>query len=262
MGIVNGMPLGGPGELWRVVPKHPANDWVIESGKAAGGDYGEFDVAYYTSRTLLLDVLHAAGAIEYTVQRIDATSAAVQAYAERHEVRADSEELPMGLVTGQVAEAYIEYANLLNWLRTLIDRIRSTDPFSEAKLGLIPALNPEVPLRREVETIFDRLVRDPVIADESALTNFGLHLHALPGGGSPRAMVDSGGLARLLIPDKPTDRVYVFDQFSYHDQRELVWFAHEVFHRVEEFVGDLLSVFERGTADAMSQREQQSSSSE
>ena len=36
------------------------------------------------------------------------------------------------------------------------------------------------------------------------------------------------GHPRLLIPDKPTERVYLFDQFTYNDQRELVEFAHDV----------------------------------
>lgn len=45
-----------------------------------------------------------------------------------------------------VDEAYIEFANLLNWLRTLHDRMRSKDPHSRATLGLIPALNPDCQL--------------------------------------------------------------------------------------------------------------------
>ena len=254
MGIVSGMPVGAPGELWRVVPKHPGNDWILKMANAGGRNYGASDVAHYTSRTLLRDVIQAAGAIEYTVARIEATADFVQAYAEKHAVTSESEDVPMGLVIPEVEDVYIEYANLLNWLRTLSDRMRSRDQFSRATLGLIPALSAELPLRREVETIFDRFARDPVIAGEALLTNFGLHLHALPGGGSPRAMMTTDGRSELLIPDKPTERVYLVDQFTYDDRRELIGFAHDVLDRVTSFVDQLLTAFEAGTAYAMSQR--------
>jgi hypothetical protein len=252
--IVSGLPVGAPGELWRVVPMHPANDWVIETANATGRSYDDSGLAYYTARTLIRDVLHAAGAIEYTVERLDAAAAAVQAYADKHEVTSVSEDVPTGLGGPEVEDAYLEYANFLNWLRTLRDRMRSRDPRSRATLGLIPALNPEMPLRRKVETIFDRFERDPMIAGEAMLTNFGLHLHALPGGGTPTATMTTDGRARLLIPDKPTEPVYLFDQFTYNDQRELVAFAHDVLDRVASFISELLSALEEGTAQAMGQR--------
>jgi hypothetical protein len=63
---------------------------------------------------------------------------------------------------------------------------KSLGPFSRATLGLIPALSREMRLWQEVDTIFDRFPRDPVIADEARLANFGLHLDALPTGGSRR----------------------------------------------------------------------------
>jgi hypothetical protein len=155
MSPVGGFPLGGPGELWRVVPRNPANEWVGEKAEELGRVYDDRDVAYYTSRSLLWDVVHAAGAIEYTAGRIEAASDAVQAYANERALTAESEHTPHGLRTLQVDDAYIEYANLLNWLRTLLDRMRSQDPYSKAKLGLIPALSDTTMLRRAVEKIFD-----------------------------------------------------------------------------------------------------------
>ncbi len=160
----------------------------------------------------------------------------------------------MELRTAEVDDAYWEYANLLTGLRTLLDRMRSKDPHSRATLGLIPALSEHTPLRRSVETVFDRLTRDPLIKDEVRLTNFGLHLHALPGGGTPTARVTTDGRIRLLIPDKPTDRVYLFDQFTYDDERELVPFAHAVLDRVERFIDELLTAFEVGTREALARR--------
>lgn len=87
-GIVAGVRVGSPGELWRVVPKNPANDWVLAKAAELGRDYDESNVAYYTSRSLLRDVLHAAGAIEYTVHRIEAAAAALARL--RRAARSDS----------------------------------------------------------------------------------------------------------------------------------------------------------------------------
>jgi hypothetical protein len=101
---------GFPGELWQVVPKNPANDWVRAKAKDLGRDYDDSNIAYYTSRSLLFDVLHAAGAIEYTVACIDAANGAAQTYAEKHNLKADSEDIPTGLGAPEVDQAYIEYA--------------------------------------------------------------------------------------------------------------------------------------------------------
>jgi hypothetical protein len=254
MSPVGGFPLGGPGELWRAVPRNPANDWVGEKAKELGRTYDDLDVAYYTSRSLLWDVVHAAGAIEYTVGRIEAASDAVQADAIEHALTAELEHTPHGLRTLDVDDAYIEYANLLNWLRTLLDRMRSQDPYSKAKLGLVPALSDAASLRRTVEKILDRLSRDTLVEDEVNLTNFGLHLHALPGQGTPSARLTVDGRTRLLIPDKPKGRVYLFDQFTYDDERELVPFARALLDRVSQFIDELLSAFETGVRDAIARR--------
>lgn len=170
----------------------------------------------------------------------------------------DSKDVPTSLWGPDVDDAFIEYAKLLNWLRTLNDRMRSPDPYSGAKLGLIPALSHEMPLRREVDSVFNRFTRDPAIENEALLANFGLHLHALPGGGTPLATMTSDGRARLLIPDKPTKRLYLFDQFTYDDEREMVVFALAALDRVTAFVDGLLSAFEVGTAHAMAQRAERS----
>jgi hypothetical protein len=136
----------------------------------------------------------------------------------------------------------------LNWLRTLLDRMRSKDPHSRATLGLIPALSQAMPLRQSVESLFDRFARDALVQDEVKLTNFGLHLHALPGGGTATAALTTDGRVRLLIPDKPKERVYLFDQFTHDDERELVPFAHALLERVERFIDELLAAFENASS--------------
>jgi hypothetical protein len=246
MESVDGVPVSAMRELWRAVPKHPANDWVRRTAAAEGRTVEDDEIAYYTSRTLRLDVIHAAGAIEHTVERIAAAHERVQAYATEHGARA-RDNVPSHMRTREVDAAYIEYANLLTWLRTLSDRMRSKDPRGGATLGLIPALREGEQFRREVETIFDRFQRHPLVKDEVNLTNFGLHLHALPGGGLPVAHVTSEGTIRLPIPDKPKDRVYLFDQFTYDDGRDMLGYARDLLDVVTAFVDELLTAFEHST---------------
>lgn len=162
--------------------------------------------------------------------------------------------VPAFLASPAVDEAYIEYANLLNWLRTLFDRMRSRVPRTDVKLGLIPALTQRSDLRRRVETIFDGL--DRRYRSEANLTNFGLHSQALPGGGTPTATVTQTGQVRLLIPNLPAERLYLFDQFTYDEDRDLSQFAHGVLDSVSRFVDELLLAFKQGTTDAMAARRQ------
>jgi hypothetical protein len=73
---------------------------------------------------------------------------------------------------------------------------------------------------------------------ESNLTNFGLHSQALPGGGTPTATVTQTGQVRLLIPDLPAERLYLFEQFTYDEERDLSQFAHEVLDSVSRDIDD------------------------
>jgi hypothetical protein len=251
---IDGMPVGAPDELWRLVPKHPGTESLRSQLKEEGRGHGDSDVAYYMHGTLILDVLHAAGAIEYTVGRIERGAVAVAEFAEEHQVVAHARTDPVGLVDSVVDEVYIEYANLLTWLRTLRDRMRSNDPHSRATLGLIPALKPDIPLYNEVNSVFDKFRLHPAIKDEHLLANYGLHLHALPRSDTPVAYITRGGETSLPIPDKPTDRVYLTHEFTWNDQRDLVPFAREVLDRVAVFIDGLQSALENGTAHAMAQR--------
>jgi hypothetical protein len=248
------MPIGAPAELWRVVPKHPANAWIRERLKSRGRGCGQSDVAYFTSRTLLLDVIYAAGAIEYTVGRIDSLGAEVAAYASREGVTSQaSDEVPLSIVAPGVERVYYEYASLLTWVRTLDDRMRSKLRPEDVTLGLIPALA-EGAFRSKVEGIFDRWRRDLALDGEQYLTDYGLHMHALPGSGSPSALVAADGTLHFPIPDRPTGPVYLFDQFTHDEERELLPFPHVVLDRVSVFIDELLSAFVRATKEVMETR--------
>lgn len=90
------MPIGAPLELWRAIPKHPANEWIEEKSRTLDRDCDDKDIAFYSTRTLLDDVVHAAGAIEYTVARIETIADNVQLRARKHGLKARSTDVRSG----------------------------------------------------------------------------------------------------------------------------------------------------------------------
>jgi hypothetical protein len=92
-----------------------------------------------------------------------------------------------------------------------------------------------------VETAYD--VFDRQFRDEKNLANFALHMYGLPGGGTPTAAVDGEGKVRFPIPDRVTTPVYLFDQFTYNQGRDLVTFAREALDTVDQLIDSVLAVF-------------------
>jgi hypothetical protein len=113
-------------------------------------------VAYYINRSLIQDVLHAAGAAEYTANKVYA--AAVENYIENElRVAWPDRDMVGSLCHPLVDYVYIERNSLLEKLRTLMDRVRSKEPRPGEMRGLIPALKPDQDPRRRIQTAFDRL---------------------------------------------------------------------------------------------------------
>jgi hypothetical protein len=133
--------LGIQGDIWRLVPKHPATEWVRNKLTHLGRPDSDEDVAYYLNRSLMQDVLHAAGAAEYTANKVYAAAAAVENYVENElRVACPDRDLVGSLPHPLVDYAYIECNSLLEKLRTLMDRVRSKEPRTGGMRGLIPAL--------------------------------------------------------------------------------------------------------------------------
>jgi hypothetical protein len=73
------MGLGWGAELWNPVTEHPAYDLKAEELVVAGWVPEEPNVRLFLTEGLLGEVIHAAGAIEYTVEKIEALADAAQA---------------------------------------------------------------------------------------------------------------------------------------------------------------------------------------
>jgi hypothetical protein len=74
-----GIPLDFGDELWAPLHDHPAYEWVADRYRELDRPVDDSSIGYYLTRNLLRNVIHAAGAIEYTVERIQSQLAEVQA---------------------------------------------------------------------------------------------------------------------------------------------------------------------------------------
>lgn len=203
------------------------------------------EVAYYLNRSLIQDVLHAAGAAEYTANKVYVAAAAVENYVE-NELRVawpDRDLVGSVLAHPLVDYAYIEWNSLLEKLRTLMDRVRSEEPRA-GKHGLNLALKPDQDPRRRIETAFDRLTK--ALDDDRSLTIYSLHLHALPNV-TATARIEKGCVV-LPIPDVPTGQVYIFDKLTWNDGRDVPTFTRDGMAAIETFIGEMLAAFEAAAA--------------
>ena len=237
--------LGFQGDIWRLVPKHPATDWVRTKLTRLGRSADNEDVAYYLNRSLIRDVLHAAGAAEYTANKVYAAVAAVEDYVEKdlRPTWPNRDLVDSGLAHPLVDYSYIEWNSLLEKLRTLMDRVRSDEPRA-GKRGLIPALKPDQDPRRRIETALDRLTK--ALDDDRLLTIYSLHLHALPNV-TATARIEKARVV-LPIPDAPTAQVYIFDQLTWDDGRDVLSFTRDGMAAVAAFIDEMLAAFEAAAA--------------
>jgi hypothetical protein len=74
----------GFGELWGDVSEHPAVPRLQALARTHGRTVDESGIAYRITRSLMLDVIHAAGGIEYTVEKLLAALYAIQQWSNEH----------------------------------------------------------------------------------------------------------------------------------------------------------------------------------
>jgi hypothetical protein len=240
------MGLGWGAELWNPVTEHPAYDLKAKELVAAGWVPEEPNVRLFLTQGLLGEVIHASGAIEYTVAKIEALADAAQASYDAQFPRTPNAEYPQLGISAALHEAddaYIEYANLLTWMRALAERVSREFESDEEKrkLGLLPAIANDHALKKRVAGGYGLLAQ--TLGPERKLANYALHASAIPHAqrGVP---VDSDWRVHFPIPDPVGEPVYTPTEFTFSLDRELVPFARAVLEAVENFMDDLLSAFE------------------
>lgn len=241
-------PLGFGSELWRPLHDHPRYVFVADGLRAAGREPDDDTIQYYLTRNLLLNVIHAAGGVEYTVEKIEAALDEVQRWAEEQVPRRASDE-PRPLHGDHVGhpsllDAQYETANLLGWAKALqerLDRRDVTDPRGRRRLGLIPTMAPDHPTTRRVQELYATLKRE-ALADRH-LANFAGHISAIPHPWAPGDLTNDHEVV-VPVPDVLGAPAHVPEELTFEGGRELRGLAKNLLSAVERFMDALLLAFE------------------
>jgi hypothetical protein len=233
--------LGVGAELWADVSAHPAVARFEALAEARGRSIDADRIAYSITQPLLLDVIHAAGGVEYTVEKLVAALDVVQQWADVYVSRSPESPEYGSWVGAERWDVSFEVSNLVVWARTLRDRLETDVPKSKVKVGLLPALA-EGDLKNDVRRFRDEL--DRWVKAESHLAGYALHIGRLHSG-TPSLRLEPDGRVRFRLPDRPGDRVWSWEEFTYRQDRDAGTVASDLLGRVERFMDGLLTSFEQ-----------------
>jgi hypothetical protein len=205
------------------------------------------DVQYYMKRSLLSELIYAAGGVERELSRLGVALADVQRFADealaRHPVK--PEEWPTHgrhISNPSMRDASYSFANLLTWARSVQERVeRPYKPGSSERVGLLPALA-SGQIHDSVQAAFD-VLKDS-LKESRFLSNYALHAGAVPGGGTPRAEILPDGRILARVPDPPTDHVLSWDAFEFTQDRDMLTYGNGLMATIETFVNQVLDAFE------------------
>lgn len=158
-----GAPLDWGTELWNWDISRFESAAAIESAfRRIGRPFDNDNLLYYATRTLLTDVVDAAGGVERAYDRLRQAMECAQA---RSEEWASQSGRPFpenaGMSDGSVEDAWYSTEELIIWTRVLLDRLRRKSvKHGFPDQGLIPAMA-EGPRREAV--IQARSIQAPVV---------------------------------------------------------------------------------------------------
>lgn len=232
--------LGIGDELWADRSTHPAAAKLRAIAQARGQKIDPDEIKYRITRGLLLGVIHAAGGVEYTVEKLVAALDAEQLEAAAYPAAAPESSSQVALWSPARWDISFEASNLVVWVRTLRERVRSS---TDEEVGLFPALA-EGNLKKLVKRHFNEFTSR--IQPERLLANFALHAGPLHSG-SPTLRFSPDGQLMFPFPDQPPtgkgSEVVSLEELTYGRDARTV--ASEQLELVERFMDQLLSSFEQ-----------------
>jgi hypothetical protein len=231
--------LGFGAELWVDVTAHPAAARLQALAQAHGRSLDAAGMKYGITQPLLLDVIHAACGIEYTVEKLLAAIDVVQRWSDEHPWVGPGP--PEYGVVPERWDVSFEVCNLVVWARTLVERLQTTVPGSGMRIGLLPALA-DGDLKNQVQRFHDELAG--WVEAEGYLAGYALHLGRLHGG-TPSFRRGRDGQVRFLLPDRPGRRLWSWEEFTYRQDRDAGAVAVDLLGHVERFMDGLLTSFEQ-----------------
>jgi hypothetical protein len=239
--------LGFLEEFWGPIHEHQAYSNLVELGAKHGRE--PEDMKYYATRSLLNDVIHAVGGMEYSVSRLEALMGEGQEFAESADKAFEREEPDPAIGVQVPFEISWEYANLMSWTRALEERMgRRARAGGSGELGLLPAMHPEHPATEEVRRAWTEFHLRPLLTDVRRQANVGLHATTIHGV-MPVARRRQDGQIVVDVPDPLLSQVMTRDELTFEEHRDLMSFSHQLFNEVSDFIDTLLDIFARCTRD-------------
>ena len=235
--------LGAGDEDWKDLSSTAQYAAWRQLAEARGG---RADAQGYLTRSLLSEVLYAAGGVERELGLLRKALAEVQQLPGEATARPAPPAVQQPVVGSYgaappVRDASYSFINLLSWARATVERTdRRYKSGSKERAGLLPALA-EGQLQDSVAAALQRLMA--ALRDSRFLANYALHAGAVPGGDTPKAelLPDEHPLAQ--VPDPLADPVLTWETFQFTQDRDMLAYATELTTAIETFVDSVLDAF-------------------
>ncbi|MGV9368018.1 hypothetical protein [Amycolatopsis sp. NPDC003731] len=237
-------PLDFGMELWKWdVSLYESADGIRAALVRAGQPVDDDAIIYEATRSLLADVVDAAGGAEQAHQRFqDAVRAIGAQLAQWTESNSSTLTDGMGLGDPTVEAAWYALEEFLVWSRVLSDRLKRKPVIRayRADQGLIPALA-DGPRRDALVAARGHLLQSGV-EEATNLSNLSLHMQSSQAG-SKIGRVRSGEIV-LPFPDHVTTRIGHRWQLTYDDGRDAVTFADTLMRAIDRFMEETIAALE------------------
>ena len=204
------------------------------------------NVPGYLTRSLLSEVLYAAGGVERELGQLRKALADVQ------QVAGDATAGPVHPAVEQpivgsygappcVRAASYSFINLLSWARCTVERTdRRYQSGSPERAGLLPALA-DGQLRDSVAAALRHLMA--ALRDSRFLANYALHAGAVPGDGTRSAEILPDEHILGQVPDPLADPVLTWETLKFTQDRDMLAYATQLMTAIETFVDSVLDAF-------------------
>jgi hypothetical protein len=246
---VSKLPLGYAEELWDP-------DWTNYEGWERLQDrLQELDrdpdgpaLGSLLNRSLLVDVIAAAGGMEHSIENLRTAVAGVRNWLESNNIAAAESAIWIG--NPSAVDAWYSLANLLSWARHLDERLdrQAMRPKRFRRQGLLPAIQPEV-LRLRVGELVAGLRNGPLGAVRN-LANFEFHVSLIQSPWSGVVLTADQEIT-MPIPDATNEPVLNWYLLKWSGAQDGLALAEQMWSSVESFMDALLAAFEDATPDRL-----------
>ena len=243
--------LNFPAEVWM---------WDIASYESAAGirrvlqrgttTPDEEEVLYRVVRSLISDVIDAAGGVEHAYSSwCSLLAQATAEFSEWQQAFVGDHAETTTFAHPFLDQALYELHHLTSWARTLDERLerRPRDSTRFPTQGLIPAMAPG-PRLDAVRLARDQMRRDGV-HEARILSNLVLHMQPIALG-TPTAVLVEGRI-QVPFPDRVAEPVSHHLELTYASGRQASQFADGLMRAVEAFMNSLLEAFEANIPERM-----------